>query len=58
MLQQIKIGGDCTPGSIENHNLPVLSSEGVSTAASGHDGNVYPNLIQVLDYIQSSGSLE
>lgn len=54
-LFQIEIGDDHTPGTIGNNRSEAV---GISTAASNDDEKVYPNLIQVLESIQSSGSHE
>ena len=52
---QIEIGDVHTPGSIGNNRSEAV---GISTAVSNDDENVYPNLIQVLESIRSSGSHE
>ena len=54
---QIDIGDDCTPESVGNYGPIPSEGAGVSMADSDHDETVYPNLIRVLEYIQSS-SLE
>ena len=55
---QVEIEDDHTPGSTGNHRPIPSEGTGVSMAASDRDESVYPNLIRVLEYVQSSSSLE